>query len=83
MPEALPALVRLPLPERAVCYDIVVQHTIQCDLRCLHARSCCCQVFAAVPYCIDLIEGPYIETNEGIVKAFRPPAEVRKQRPVE
>jgi molybdopterin adenylyltransferase len=29
-------------------------------------------VFAAVPYCIDLIGGPYIETNEDIVKAFRP-----------
>lgn len=29
-------------------------------------------IFAAVPYCIDLIEGPYIETNESIVKAFRP-----------
>jgi len=29
-------------------------------------------VFAAVPYCIDLIGGPYIETDEAIVKAFRP-----------
>jgi len=29
-------------------------------------------VFAAVPYCIDLIGGPYIETNEALVKAFRP-----------
>ncbi len=29
-------------------------------------------VFAAVPYCIDLIGGPYIETDETIVKAFRP-----------
>ncbi|MDX9995107.1 MAG: molybdopterin adenylyltransferase [Rhodocyclaceae bacterium] len=29
-------------------------------------------VFAAVPYCIDLIGGPYIETNEAVVKAFRP-----------
>jgi molybdopterin adenylyltransferase len=29
-------------------------------------------IFAAVPYCIDLIGGPYIETNEAIVKAFRP-----------
>ncbi|MDI6750954.1 MAG: molybdopterin adenylyltransferase [Pseudomonadota bacterium] len=28
-------------------------------------------VFAAVPYCIDLIGGPYIETNEAVVKAFR------------
>ena len=29
-------------------------------------------VFAAVPYCIDLIGGPYIETNEALIKAFRP-----------
>jgi molybdopterin adenylyltransferase len=29
-------------------------------------------VFAAVPYCIDLIGGPYIETDETLVKAFRP-----------
>jgi molybdopterin adenylyltransferase len=35
-------------------------------------------VFAAVPYCIDLIGGPYIETNEAVVKAFRPKSAVRK-----
>jgi molybdopterin adenylyltransferase len=29
-------------------------------------------LFAAVPYCIDLIGGPYIETNEAVCKAFRP-----------
>ena len=29
-------------------------------------------IFAAVPYCIDLIGGPYIETNEAVVAAFRP-----------
>ena len=29
-------------------------------------------VFAAVPYCIDLIGGPYIETDESLIKAFRP-----------
>jgi molybdopterin adenylyltransferase len=29
-------------------------------------------IFAAVPYCLDLISAPYIETNEAIVKAFRP-----------
>ena len=29
-------------------------------------------IFAAVPYCIDLIGGPYIETNDSVVKAFRP-----------
>jgi molybdopterin adenylyltransferase len=35
-------------------------------------------VFAAVPYCIDLIGGPYIETHESVVKAFRPKSAVRK-----
>jgi len=29
-------------------------------------------IFAAVPYCIDLIGGPYVETNEAVCKAFRP-----------
>ena len=36
-------------------------------------------IFAAVPYCIDLIGGPYIETNEAVVKAFRPKSAVRKK----
>lgn len=35
-------------------------------------------IFAAVPYCIQLIGGPYIETHEEVVKAFRPKAAVRK-----
>jgi molybdopterin adenylyltransferase len=34
-------------------------------------------IFAAVPYCIDLIGGPYVETNEAIVKAFRPKSAIR------
>jgi molybdopterin adenylyltransferase len=34
-------------------------------------------IFAAVPYCIDLIGGPYIETNENVVKAFRPKSAIR------
>ena len=34
-------------------------------------------IFAAVPYCIDLIGGPYIETDESIVKAFRPKSAIR------
>jgi molybdopterin adenylyltransferase len=35
-------------------------------------RECLDAVFPAVPYCIDLIEGPFIETNEEVIKAFRP-----------
>ena len=34
-------------------------------------------IFAAVPYCIDLIGGPYIETNEAAIKAFRPKSAIR------
>lgn len=35
-------------------------------------RDCLLAVFPAIPYCIDLIEGPYLTTNENVVKAFRP-----------
>ena len=34
-------------------------------------------IFSAVPYCIDLIGGPYIETDESVVKSFRPKSAVR------
>ena len=36
-------------------------------------------VFAAVPYCVDLIGGPYIETHEAVVKAFRPKSAIRQR----
>lgn len=36
-------------------------------------------IFAAVPYCIDLIGGPYIETNEAVCKAFRPKSAIRNK----
>ena len=35
-------------------------------------RDCLLAVFPAIPYCIDLIEGPYLTTTEAVVKAFRP-----------
>ena len=38
-------------------------------------------IFAAVPYCIDLIGGPYLETNEAFCKAFRPKSALRQQTP--
>ena len=34
-------------------------------------------IFAAVPYCLDLIGGPYVETDETVVKAFRPKSAIR------
>jgi molybdopterin adenylyltransferase len=36
-------------------------------------RQCLDAVFPAIPYCIDLLEGPYLECNEAVMKAFRPP----------
>ena len=35
-------------------------------------RECLLAVFPAIPYCIDLIEGPFLTTHEAVVKAFRP-----------
>src|SRR5687768_12103460 len=37
-------------------------------------------IFAAVPYCIDLIGGPYLETDDAVCKAFRPKSAVRPGR---
>lgn len=34
-------------------------------------------IFAAVPYCIDLIGGPYVETHDAVCKAFRPKSAIR------
>jgi molybdopterin adenylyltransferase len=41
-------------------------------------RDCLLAVFPAIPYCIDLIGGPYIETREEVVRAFRPKSALRK-----
>jgi molybdopterin adenylyltransferase len=35
-------------------------------------HDCLLAVFPAIPYCVDLIEGPSLTTNESVVKAFRP-----------
>lgn len=40
------------------------------------------QIFVSIPACINLLEGPYIETHEELVKAFRPGTMVRKSKPV-
>jgi len=37
-------------------------------------------IFAAVPYCVDLIGGPYLETNDDVIKAFRPKSAIRQIR---
>ena len=38
-------------------------------------------IFAAVPYCIDLIGGPYLETDDAVCKAFRPKSAQRPAPP--
>jgi molybdopterin adenylyltransferase len=40
-------------------------------------KSIVAGIFAAVPYCIDLIGGPYVDTNESVCKAFRPKSAIR------
>jgi molybdopterin adenylyltransferase len=35
-------------------------------------RECLLAVFPAIPYCIDLLEGPFLTTHEDVVRAFRP-----------
>ncbi|MEM1215822.1 MAG: molybdopterin adenylyltransferase [Bacteroidota bacterium] len=41
-------------------------------------RECLDAVFPAIPYCIDLIEGPYLEANPEVIKVFRPKSALRK-----
>ena len=48
-----------------------IQETLE-GLRDADGKSVVAGIFAAVPYCVDLIGGPYIETREAVVKAFRP-----------
>lgn len=40
--------------------------------------ECLAAVFPAVPYCIDLIDGAYLETDDNFIKAFRPKHAIRK-----
>lgn len=39
------------------------------------------EVFRSVPYCVQLAEGPYIETHASVVDAFRPPNDRRAAKP--
>ena len=47
-------------------------------LRDADGKSVVAGIFAAVPYCVDLIGGPYLETDDAVCKAFRPKSAVRK-----
>ncbi len=53
-----------------------IRETLE-GLRDESGKSVVSGIFAAVPYCIDLIGGPYIETHEAVCKAFRPKSAIR------
>ena len=53
-----------------------IQETLE-GLRDASGTSVMPGIFAAVPYCIDLIGGPYLETNDAVCKAFRPKSAIR------
>lgn len=56
-----------------------IQETLE-GLREADGRAAVPGIFAAVPYCVDLIGGPYLETNDQVCKAFRPKSAVRPAR---
>ena len=53
-----------------------IQETLE-GLRDAQGQSLMPGIFAAVPYCVDLIGGPYMETNDAVCKAFRPKSAFR------
>jgi molybdopterin adenylyltransferase len=56
-----------------------IQETLE-GLRGGNGESVMAGIFAAVPYCIDLIGGPYLETVDEVCKAFRPKSAIRVQK---
>jgi molybdopterin adenylyltransferase len=56
-----------------------IRETLE-GLKSAEGKAVVAGIFAAVPYCIDLIGGPYLETREEIVKAFRPKSAIRAPR---
>jgi molybdopterin adenylyltransferase len=53
-----------------------IAETLEC-LKDSQGQSVVHGIFAAVPYCIDLIGGPYLETHDEVCKAFRPKTAIR------
>jgi molybdopterin adenylyltransferase len=53
-----------------------IQETLE-GLRNANGEVTMAGIFAAVPYCIDLIGGPYLETNDEVCKSFRPKSAIR------
>lgn len=57
-----------------------IQETLE-GLKDANGQSVVPGIFAAVPYCIDLVGGPYLETDDAVCKAFRPKSAVRAPKP--
>src|SRR5512146_1255128 len=57
-----------------------IRETLE-GLKSAEGKTVVAGIFAAVPYCIDLIGGPYLETREQVVKAFRPKSAIRPPPP--
>lgn len=53
-----------------------IKETLE-GLKDADGRQLVAGIFAAVPYCLDLIGGPYVETNDTVCKAFRPKSAIR------
>ena len=56
-----------------------IQETLE-GLNSAEGKALVAGVFAAVPYCIDLLGGPYLETRDDVVKAFRPKSAIRAKK---
>jgi molybdopterin adenylyltransferase len=69
-PSRATLIINLPGQPRAI------KETLE-GLRDVEGRATVPGIFAAVPYCIDLIGGPYVETHDSVVKAWRPKHAVR------
>jgi len=69
-PSRAALIINLPGQPRAI------KETLE-GLKDVEGRATVPGIFAAVPYCIDLIGGPYVETHDGVVKAWRPKHAVR------
>ncbi|MGM3275819.1 molybdopterin adenylyltransferase [Ralstonia sp. 24A2] len=69
-PSRAALIINLPGQPRAI------KETLE-GLKDVEGRATVPGIFAAVPYCIDLIGGPYVETNDSVVKAWRPKHAVR------
>ena len=57
-----------------------IRETLE-GLKSAEGKTIVAGIFAAVPYCIDLIGGPYLETRAEVVKAFRPKSAIRHPGP--